>query len=81
MWAVCTRSDPEKDIDVLKGTWCGGANPLHIPGEPAYMSRAVIDATIPFERKGQFPRVARSSAATLDRVRGKWPHLFGGVAQ
>lgn len=81
MWAVCTRSDPEKDIDVLKGTWGGGANPLHIPGEPAYMSRAVIDATIPFERKGSFPRVARSSAATLDRVRGKWPHLFGGVAQ
>jgi 4-hydroxy-3-polyprenylbenzoate decarboxylase len=77
MWAVCTRSDPEKDIDILKRTWGGGANPLHVPGEPAYMSRAIIDATVPYERKGKFPLVARSSAATLDAVRGKWPHLFG----
>jgi 4-hydroxy-3-polyprenylbenzoate decarboxylase len=78
MWAVCTRSDPEQDIDILRQTWGSGANPLHVPGTPAYMSRAIIDACVPFERRSAFPRVARTDPAVLREVRAKWRELFGG---
>lgn len=76
MWAVCTRCDPERGIEILRQTWGSGADPLLVPGAPPYNSRAVIDATVPFERRSVFPRTARSSAAELAAVRAKWSVLF-----
>ena len=80
MWAVCTRTEPGRDIDLLHHTWGSRVDPLREPGSPAYNTRAVIDACRPFERLGGFPKVAEASRELIDRVTRKWPEVLGGSA-
>ena len=75
MWAVSTRCDPEQDIEVMRRTWGSRVDPLGRVGEPAYNSRVLIDACRPYERLGDFPAVAESSADVLARVSERWPWL------
>jgi len=75
MWAVCTRCDPEKDIDILRRCWSGPLDPIIPPGQKGLNSRALIDATRPYEWRDQFPVVAESSPARRDEVLKKWGHL------
>jgi UbiD family decarboxylase len=77
VWAMCTRSDPEQDIEVLRRTWGSRVDPMRPEGAPAYNSRAIIDACRPFERRDSFPRVAKSSEELLASVRERWPEVFG----
>ena len=77
MWAVCTRTDPGEDIEILRKTWGSRIDPLSVPGEPPFNSRAVIDACRPWTRLDSFPQVAESSRALLDRVRHRWPDVLG----
>jgi UbiD family decarboxylase len=79
MWAVCTRTEPGRDIDVLRETWGSRVDPLREPGAPAYNSRAVIDACRPFERLDGFPQVAEASRELIDRVTRRWPEVLGGA--
>ena len=44
MWAVSTRCDPARDIDIMRYSWGCVTDPLSLPGEPTYNSRALIDA-------------------------------------
>ncbi len=76
VWAMCTRSEPQEDIEIIRKAWGSKADPMLVDQRVPYNSRAVIDATIPFERKGDFPVVARSSAEYLDRIRAKWGSLL-----
>lgn len=76
MWAVCTRSDPAEDIDVIRRAWGSPADPLcDDPGRP-YNTRAVIDACIPYDRRSTFPAVARMSAELERHVAVDWGHLW-----
>ena len=75
MWAVSTRCDPARDIDIQRFTWGSRVDPLGLPGQPAYNSRAVIDACRPYERLDSFPMVAESSDEVLRRVAERWPEL------
>lgn len=77
MWAVCTRTEPGLDIDVLRRTWGSRVDPLREKGAPAYNTRAVIDACRPFERLASFPRVAEASKELTDGVTRKWPDVLG----
>ncbi|HKX18548.1 MAG TPA: UbiD family decarboxylase, partial [bacterium] len=72
MWAICTRCDPEKDIDILRRCWSGPLDPIIRPGQKGHNSRALIDATRPFEWRDEFPIVAESSPARRDEVLKKW---------
>ena len=72
MWAVCTRCDPEKDIDILRRCWSGPLDPIIPPGQKGLNSRAIIDATRPFEWRDQFPMVAESSPERRAEVLKKW---------
>ncbi len=72
MWAICTRCDPEKDIDILRRCWSGPLDPIIPPGQKGHNSRALIDATRPFEWRDQFPRVAESSPEKRAEVLKKW---------
>ncbi|MBI2369119.1 MAG: UbiD family decarboxylase [Deltaproteobacteria bacterium] len=76
MWAVCTRSDPEKDIDILRRTWGSKADPLLRDPKAAFNSRAIIDACRPYEHLDEFPRVAQASPEETKRVRDKWKELL-----
>ncbi len=72
VWAMCTRSNPEESIDILRRTWSGPLDPI-IPRERKGLnSRAIIDATRPFEWKEQFPAVSRMDPGTRDRVSAEW---------
>jgi UbiD family decarboxylase len=75
MWAVSTRCDPARDIDVMRYSWGCVTDPLTLPGEPTYNSRALIDACRPFERLADFPAVAQTSRAVLGQVAKRWPEL------
>jgi 4-hydroxy-3-polyprenylbenzoate decarboxylase len=72
MWAVCTRTEPGEDIEVLRKTWGSRVDPLRMPGSPVYNTRAVIDATRPFERIETFPKVAEASRTLIDSVLARW---------
>ena len=77
MWAVCTRTDPGEDIEILRKTWGSRVDPLVEPGAEPFINRAVIDACRPWTRLASFPRVAEASPALLDRVRRRWPEILG----
>ncbi|HEV2357153.1 MAG TPA: UbiD family decarboxylase [bacterium] len=72
MWAVCTRCDPERDIDILRRCWSGPLDPAIRPGQKGFNSRALIDATRPFEWRDEFPLVAESSPERRDEALKKW---------
>ena len=78
MWAVCTRSDPATDIDIMRKSWGSRADPLQTDHDAPYNSRALIDACIPFERIKDFPRVAEADPAFLAEIERKWSSLFAG---
>ena len=75
MWAVSTRCDPQRDIDIMRFTYGSRIDPLGTPGQPSYNSRALIDACRPYERLGDFPAVAEASDEVLSRVARRWPEL------
>jgi UbiD family decarboxylase len=78
VWAIGTRSNPERDIDLLRNTYSSPVDPMQF-GQAGIVfgSRAIIDATKPFDRIAQFPMVAESSAEQRERVRAKWKDAFG----
>ena len=76
MWAVCTRSDPATDIDVLHKTFGSKVDPMRREPNPTYNSRAIIDACRPFDWIDEFPPVAESSPGLVKKIRDKWNHLF-----
>lgn len=55
IWAVCTRSDPERSIDIIRRAWSGPLDPAIRPGEKGFNSRLIIDATRPWEWRDEFP--------------------------
>ncbi len=76
LWAVCTRTDPATSIDFIRRAWASKAEPMLRPGEPAFNSRAVIDACKPFEWIADFPRVAEADPVYLRELEKKWHGLF-----
>jgi UbiD family decarboxylase len=76
MWAVCTRSDPEESIDIMRRCWSGPLDPRIPEGRKGLSSRAIIDATRPFEWKDKFPPVVGASRGLLERVTAKWGDIF-----
>jgi 4-hydroxy-3-polyprenylbenzoate decarboxylase len=72
MWALCTRSDPAHDIEILRRCWSGPLDPIIHKDAKGFNSRAIIDATRPYEWKDTFPPVSRSSRELRERVLGKW---------
>jgi 4-hydroxy-3-polyprenylbenzoate decarboxylase len=77
VWAMTGRTDPSIDIEVMKRTWGSRVDPLTLPGELAFNSRAIIDACRPFERLGDFPQVAESSEELIASVTRRWPEVLG----
>jgi UbiD family decarboxylase len=77
VWAMTGRTDPSVDIEVMRRTWGSRVDPLTLPGETPFNSRAVIDACRPYERLATFPEVAESSSALVESVSRRWPEVLG----
>jgi len=74
LWAVCTRADPEKGIDILRRTWGDKTDQIHYydPTNPGLTSIAIIDATRPYEHIDRVPKVCGTSRELLDKVKDKF---------
>jgi len=85
IWAMATRSDPERSIEILRHCRTTSADPAVSPQEkrktklapkPLYSSRAVIDACRPYDWKDEFYPVAQVSNELRLRLLDKWGPLF-----
>ena len=76
LWAMCTRFDPNVDIDLVQKAWASKRDPLFLPGN--FNNRILIDACIPYDMKlkGTFPPVVDVSANLRAKLRAKFPKLF-----
>lgn len=72
VWAMCTRSNPEESIDIIRRTWSGPLDPIIPRDRKGFNSRAIIDATRPFEWRDQFPPVTAIDRETREEVSAKW---------
>ena len=76
IWAMCSRSDPERSIEILRRCWSGPLDPAIPREEKGFSSRALIDATRPYEWRDKFPAVSGHSPELKERVRKKWEKLL-----
>lgn len=80
IWAVLTRSDPATSIDIIGRTTTSPLDPRISPEAREegclYNSRAIIDATKPFEWIKKFPTPVRPDLKYRRESREKFGHLF-----
>jgi len=77
IWAIGTRSNPEKDIDIMRNSYSSPLDPIYPDqGKIFFGSRAVIDACKPYDWIRNFPKVVQSSPAEKQQVIDKWPEIF-----
>ncbi len=78
VWAMGTRCDPATDIEITRKSWSSKIDPVNMT-ETYYNSRAMIDATIPFEHRGRAAPVAVTSPELRARMLAKYGALFRSV--
>jgi len=72
LWAMCTRSNPQADIDIIRRTWSTPLDvTIHKPTKDFTNSRAIIDACKPYEWIDEFPKVITWSPELVKRVKEK----------
>lgn len=77
IWAIGTRSNPEKDIDLIRNTYTSPLDPIYSREKKGgFGTRAVIDACKPYDWINEFPKVASTSAEERKKVLTKWKQLF-----
>ena len=72
IWAISSRSDPVQSIDVLRRCWSGPLDPRIPVDDKGFSSRAIIDATRPYEWRDKFPKVSGASRELKQTVANDW---------
>jgi 4-hydroxy-3-polyprenylbenzoate decarboxylase len=72
LWALCTRTDPAKDIEILHRCWSNPIDPIIPPSERGFQSRGIIDACRPYEWMSEFPRVSGASIELKEKMKQKF---------
>jgi UbiD family decarboxylase len=76
IWAICTRSDPERDFEIIRRAWSGPLDPAIEPGRKGHNSRVIIDATRPWEWRDRFPQPVGPSPAEKAATRERWSWII-----
>lgn len=85
IWAMATRSNPERSIQIMTHCPSNSADPtispeekrkVTVPPKPLFGSRCVIDACRPFEWRHEFYPVTRIGSEHRSNLLGKWESLF-----
>ncbi|MDP2643796.1 MAG: UbiD family decarboxylase [Desulfobacterales bacterium] len=78
LWAVLTRSDPEKDIDVVRRAWSSSLDPV-IPKTATahFSSRAIIDACKPYEWRQEFADAITFDPELVVKMKKIWGKQLG----
>jgi 4-hydroxy-3-polyprenylbenzoate decarboxylase len=79
IWALATRSDPAESIEIVRRAWSGPLDPIIPEGAKGFSSRALIDATRPYEWRDQFPPVNAVSPELKERLCQKYASLLKGL--
>lgn len=74
-WAIETRVDPVRDVQVLDRAWSGPLDQAIHPDERGMSSRLLIDATRPWEWRERFAEPV-TDAARSATIRARWGHLL-----
>ena len=73
LWALCTRSGPERDIEIIQRAW---STPLDTvirkPTDAYFNSRAIIDARKPYRWIEEFPEDMKIGTELAEKVKRKW---------
>ena len=72
IWAISSRSEPVDSIQILRRCWSGPLDPRIPVGEKGFNSRAIIDATRPYEWRDKFPKSSGHSRELKDKVARDW---------
>ncbi len=73
LWAMCTRSDPERDVDIIRRTRSSPLDPIiKKPAAGLFSSRAFIDACRPWEWRDQFPEVIELDEDVVERLKERF---------
>lgn len=78
VWAMGTRSDPATDIEITRKSWSSKIDPVN-RAATYYNSRAMIDATIPFEHRETAAKVAVTSPELRAQMLEKYAAMFREV--
>ncbi|MGB7950971.1 MAG: UbiD family decarboxylase, partial [Candidatus Binatia bacterium] len=76
VWAMCTRADPANDTDFIRRAWSGPLDPVIPRDRKGFSSRAVIDATRPYEWIKDYPLVSGASPELKKQVAEKYGKFF-----
>jgi 4-hydroxy-3-polyprenylbenzoate decarboxylase len=72
IWAISSRSDPVQSIEILRRCWSGPLDPRIPVEDKGFSSRAIIDATRPYEWRDKFPKSSGASRELKGQVADKW---------
>lgn len=77
VWAMCTRCDVREDTEILKGCWSTVLDPLSYPADQRiYNSRMVIDACVPWHRRGDWPELVCNSSQLEEHIKVKFADVI-----
>ncbi len=79
IWALATRSDPAESIEIIRRAWSGPLDPIIPEGAKGFNSRALVDATRPYEWRDRFPPVNAVSPELKERLRQKYASVLTGL--
>lgn len=83
VFAMSTRCDPVamNDIETMDRCWSTPLDPMidsREEGGPTINSRVIVDATVPYERRNDFPRVSAPPPDYEAQIRTEWRHVVTG---
>lgn len=77
IWAMATRSDPAESIDIMRRCWSGPLDPAMPMDKKGHNSRALIEATRPYEHLKDFPIAVDVSPELTAAVTKKFRNVLG----
>ncbi|MDP2727745.1 MAG: UbiD family decarboxylase, partial [Dehalococcoidia bacterium] len=77
IWAMATRADPERSVEIIRRCPGGPLYPAMPPGQKAFSSRLILDACKPYEWMADFPKEVRLSRQLKEAVIQKWAGRIG----
>jgi len=81
IWAVVTRSDPKRSMEIIERAWSGPLDPAIHPDDKGHNSRLLIDATRPWEWRDRFPTPIGPDPETKRQIRERWGWILSGNKQ
>jgi 4-hydroxy-3-polyprenylbenzoate decarboxylase len=78
LWVLSSRSDPAQSIEIVRRAWSGPLDPRIPRDEVGHSSRAIIDATRPYEWRDKFPKSSGASRELKDKVAARWRTFLDG---